>query len=267
MSTTIHRAFGIALLVAAAGVLGACGEGAEEAEVASTEELSTRLEEIQTKSADLEGLRQEIEEAKEAIVELEAVPENQRTPDQSEELQTLTQRVDELQGQVQQRYEGLQNDLSEFLNLALNEHPEAAETKAGLDLYSREAIVTAHETVEASGNYPKAIENLETAQGYYRAANLEPLGDLEEEITRFDDWRYVTEERFSQVEDGMTEAEVSEVLGVPYYLNQQEDPERGITYWKYAKRNGGAAVVYFDEDGEVYNTDWEAIPASRVVED
>ena len=65
----------------------------------------------------------------------------------------------------------------------------------------------------------------------------------------------------------MTEAEVSEIVGVPYYLNKQDDEERGITFWKYPRRNGGAAVVYFNKKGVVYNTDFEAIPASRVVEE
>ena len=44
-----------------------------------------------------------------------------------------------------------------------------------------------------------------------------------------------------------------------YYMNVKKDEKRGITFWLYPKRDGGAAAVYFDKKSKVYSMNFEAV--------
>ena len=90
--------------------------------------------------------------------------------------------------------------------------------------------------------------------------------ELEERIALYDDWRFITQERFDEIKKGMTKDEVREIAGVPYFQNIQVDEERGVETWLYKKREGGGAAIYFKTNNDkVYATNFEAIK-TKVVE-
>ena len=121
--------------------------------------------------------------------------------------------------------------------------------------------------VAQSGDYKKAVEQLDSANSYFTSIGLEPYQSLVEHIAHLSDMRFITQERFDMVEKGMTKDEAKAIVGVPYYQNIQEDQKRGIETWLYRKRKGGAAALYFKmKTDKVYNKNFEAVK-TRVVTD
>ncbi len=100
---------------------------------------------------------------------------------------------------------------------------------------------------------------------YYQAANLQPYAPVVEKIKEMESWRFITQERFDKIQKKMTQDEVKQLAGVPYMRNIREDKERGVTFWLYPKREGGAAAVYFDKKNLVYQKNFDAV-TTKVVE-
>jgi outer membrane murein-binding lipoprotein Lpp len=245
-----------AVILAVIMLAGGCSSGPSEEELA----LAAMQEQAQAINAAYETLtqqRNDLEAAKTTIAEIEGMSKRERTDEQTQQLEELTAKLPELQEGIDAGYNDVQEKLADFLYVALNDFPAAPETQEGLRIYAEEAIFNAEDTVMKSGNYKKGIETMLNAKEYYEAIGLEPLAALVDKIAEYDDWRFITNERFDQVNRGMTPEEVKEVIGVPYYKNIRENPNKTIT-WIYQRREGGAAAITFNK-GKVYHTKFDAV--------
>jgi hypothetical protein len=134
-------------------------------------------------------------------------------------------------------------------------------------IYADEAILVADDMVAKAGDYKKAIDHLGNAESYFTAAGLTPYHPLVAKIAELDDWRFITKERFDEVEKGMTKEEVADTVGQVYYRNIQETPSKGVETWLYKKREGGAAAFYFKiKTQKVYDKNWDAVTVRAVEE-
>jgi len=176
-----------------------------------------------------------------------------------------TQRKGQLEAEVKAASQELdkvftedQNLLTSFLNTALNEAPQAQETREGLKLYAEDAMLNARDYMDEAGDYAKAIELLETAQSYFAGISApvpQELTNLLEEAKKL---RYITKERFDQVQKGMTKAQVKAITGTPLALNVREEEVKGrkVTIWLFRSENKDIASFYFDDKGKLYFKDW-----------
>jgi hypothetical protein len=247
------------VLVVIGAVLCGCSRGPSEEEVkkAQLEEQYTSIQQLNT---DLEQTRSELAQARSRLAELEAIPANRLSDEQKDEMATIQARIEELQAAQDTTFDELQAKLADFLNLALNEFPEAEETIKGLEIYSKEAVGYANDAVTQAGDYKKAIDHLYGAVGYYEAIGAEPYPPLKARLEELEEQRYITKERFEAVKNGMTKEEVKEAVGTPYYANIREDKQKGVEMWLYPKREGGAAGVYFRMKTEkVYGKNFDAV--------
>lgn len=73
----------------------------------------------------------------------------------------------------------------------------------------------------------------------------------------------MSEERFAQAEEGMTQDEVRETLGQPNLSNIRTFPEDNVEAWFYAvDAQGSAAAVWFRERGgemTAYKVNYEEV--------
>jgi hypothetical protein len=255
------------VLVATLGLVQGCSRGPSEEElklVAFQEQYATLQQQVDA----LNQLRSEIDLAKLSLAELEAIDERKRTDEQKAEIEELAAKIESLTVNGETAFEEVQSTLADFLFVGINDYPESAETAAGLKVYSDEAILVAEDMVVKAGEYKKAIDHLRNAEGYFEAAGLPPDQPLVDKIAILDDWRFVTEERFALVKNGMTKDEVVEAVGPVYYGNIQVSDAKGVETWLYKKREGGAAAIYFKmKTGKVYNKKFDAVAATTVVND
>lgn len=258
---------GCVVLVAVIGLAQGCSRGPSEEELklaAFQEQFAAVQEQYQA----LVEMRAEIEAAELRVAELEATAENKLTDEEKAELEELQGRLETLESERDAAFETVQGLLADLLNVGINEYPDSPETAEALVMYSDEAILVADDMVEKAGDYKKAIDHLSNAESYFDAAGLTPYHPLVAKIAELDDWRFITEERFDQIKNGMTKDEVADVAGQVYYRNIKEAPDKGVETWLYKKREGGAAAVYFrTKTDKVYDKDWEAVPAASVASD
>jgi len=256
---------GVAVLVVV-GMLSGCSRGPSEEEL-KLQQLQEDLGTLQEQHQVLQEARSDLVEAEATLAELEAVPERQRSDEQKAALTELPATIEGLNVSKDEAFESVQSILADFLNLALNEFPQEPITIEGLKVYSEEAMVIADETVAQSGDYKKAVNQLDVARSYYESLDLTPYQPLLDRIAALEDIRFITVERFDLVQKNMTMDEVKEIVGVPYYQNIQVDEKRGVETWLYRKREGGAAAIYFKmKTGKAYNKNFEAVK-TRVVTD
>jgi hypothetical protein len=249
----------VLIVILVSGFLTGCKKGPSEEEL-KLAELQQQFATIQQESDALMQARADLAAAQTTVAELEAIGERKRTDEQKQLLDEAKASLDELMTAQDTAFETLQAGLAEFLNVALNEFPQAPETKQALDIYSREALLVADDIVHKAGDYSKASDQLQGAVMLYEQVGLEPNPDLVAKIKSFDEWRFITQERFDAVKNGMTKDEVREIAGVPYYANIQTDTAKGVETWLYRKRDGGAAAIYFKIKGEkVYGKNFEAL--------
>jgi len=247
------------IVILVSGFLTGCKKGPSEEEL-KLAELQQQFATIQQQSDALAQARADLAAAEATVAEIQAIDEKKRTDEQKQLLDEAQASLDELSTAQDTAFEALQGSLADFLNVGLNEFPEAPETKQALDIYAHETKVVAEDMVRKAGDYSKAMDQLQGAVLLYEQVGLEPDPTLVESIERFDDWRYITQERFDAVKNGMTKDEVREIAGVPYYANIQIDTDKGVETWLYRKRDGGAAAVYFKIKGEkVYGKNFDAV--------
>lgn len=247
----------IAILVG--GLFVACQKGPTEEEL-KLAELQQQFAAIQQQSEALAQARADLAAAEATIAEIEAVEEGKRTDEQKALLDEARAAVDELATAQDTLFEQVQQSLADFLTDALNEFPQAPETKQALDLYASEAILVAQDMVRKAGDYSKAIDHLNNAAALYEQVGLEVLPALPEQVDELESWRFITQERFDAIKNGMTKDEVKEIAGVPYYGNIQTDKDKGVETWLYRKEDGGAAAIYFRmKTDKVYGKNFDAV--------
>ncbi len=213
------------VLVALAGVflltLISCGPSEEEVKAAA---LAEEWAALQVKQSDLMELRGE---AAEALVS---------------ERQGLESQVNDAADAFAERLVTFINEYAGFEG----EEP-LPEVKAAIGLKSIEDIELAREYVAKGGDYAKAIDIL-------RGALIADPGNaaLEAELRAAEGLRFMSEERFSAVEKGMTEDEVRALLGQVKPQNVRDYKEQNAVAWFFPKEGGAAAAVFFREkDGQL----------------
>jgi hypothetical protein len=237
-----------------------CQGGGEGEQTVSKEELVQQLAGMTQGYDALQQARQELEALRSELAELEATPEATRSPEQQARFEELQAEVASRDTANAEAYDDLQTKLASFLTIALNDFPQAPETLDGLRIYSEEAMVYAADAVAKAGDYKKAIDQLEMARGLYEQIGQPVYQPLEERIAQLDDLRFLTQERYDEIAKGMTEDQVKEIAGTPYYRNVKEDPEKKVITWLYPKREGGAAAIYFKMDNrKVYSKNFDAV--------
>jgi hypothetical protein len=257
--------YGIAILVVI-GFVSGCSRGPSEEELAQAA-FEESLAAMQQQYEALNQARADLAASEATVAEIEAIRERDRTDEQKTELEALPATIAEQSAARDTAYDTVQATLADFLNIALNEFPEHPATAQGLNMYSDEAVLIAEDTVAKSGDYKKAINQLDAANSYYDSIGLPPYQPLVDKMAELDDMRFITQERFDLVKKNMTMDEVKATAGVPYYQNIQVDEKRKVETWLYRKREGGAAAVYFKTTNKkVYNKNFEAIKL-KVAED
>ncbi len=233
-----------------------CGQAKKQQEKQQTQLQSQSLEITKSYEA-LVAARKKVADEKAALEELKKIRKHKLTAEQKQQLSQLPGQIKADEQDVANKYDDVQTKLATFLNFALNNAPKAPETAAALKIYSDEAINNAETAIREAGDYKKAIETLQTAVGYYESAGLTPYKLLKDKMKLYDQMQYITKDRFDAVKKGMTEDEVCQTAGYPYYMNKKH--EKGIDFWMYPRRDGGAAAIYFNRHHTVYSKRWNAV--------
>jgi hypothetical protein len=135
----------------------------------------------------------------------------------------------------------------------------APELATAIRMKSSEDLLLAREYIDRAGDYAKAIDILASARTV--DPDNEELAVAQAEAERL---RYMDEERFSRIEEGMTAEDVRAELGQVKQQNVRQ-PESGQVVWLYPRQDGAAAAVFFraGRDGvlEVDDTNFEAVPS------
>jgi hypothetical protein len=232
-----------------------CGKGS--AKKGTTFDLKGEFAKVKAARQELVAARQALDQTKGQLTELQA-----KSRLTSEEQQKKTQLEADLKVAQTKFDDAFSNDqatLSGFLNTVLNDEQlrNTPEAREALQLYGEEAVRNADDFIQVSGDYRKAIDLLETAQGYFEYVKAPVPEDLKETLAKAKDMRYLTKDRFDKVKKGMTEDQVKEVTGIPFYANVRENEVKGrkIVSWLFNREDGGVAGIYF-EKGKVYATNW-----------
>ena len=244
--------------------VGACAERDPESDPARLAEW----EWLQEAEASLKELRDRQGELNHEILEV-AQTLRQGDAEAAARLEELEAEVEELDEKI----EDLADEFGHRLVMFINEDPirsghEPTELqRAALRMKSDEDIALAQEYIDKGGDYRRAISIIEAAR------SVDPEYErLQEELERVQALRFMSEERFEQVERGMTKQEVRALLGQVNLLNRQEYPgdDRDVLAWFYPTAPGGAAAgVWFEKDRStglyrVYRRDFDALdPANR----
>jgi hypothetical protein len=122
--------------------------------------------------------------------------------------------------------------------------PASPALQQAIRMKSDEDIEVAQEWIERGGDYRRAIEILETQRP------ADPVyARLQQALSRAQEMRYVTAERFGHVQPGMTGAEVRATLGPVNLHNVLRRPAERVEAWFYP-RVAGRAGVYFRYDAQ-----------------
>lgn len=232
--------------------LAACGGPAEEDRGRQTQAVAAESE-----WAWLTRARRELDQKREALARARAeIRQAGKDPAAAPAVKTLALDVRTRSEEFRRRLLGFIND-----NPPAVGEKAAGRTLEAIRLKSDEDILVAREHVEEGGDYRRAIDIYEAALAV-DPENPKLLQALENARSR----RYMTRERFSQVQEGMTADQVRTLLGAPNVNDVREYPHRGVTGWFYARdARGGAAAVWFETRGKgrvVYQADFEALPPS-----
>lgn len=249
-----------ALAVAAALTLlplTACSTGDDEAAVAQAER-STRLEQLEQQQQELQQVRQELADLEERLAQAGAGDPPEGEAADPTELRTQIEQKD---AELTDKAGALNEALTEFINAdpPIEGEPIPEVTAAAITMKVDEDIVLAREYITEGGDYARAISMYDNILAY--APEHPNVLEAKAEAERL---RYMDEERFSQVEEGMTEAQVEEILGKTNPRNRRSFDDVGRAAWYYPKSPDGdaASVMFRERNGrlEVYDTNWNAVP-------
>jgi len=233
--------------------MSACGGG--EKKGASTFDAAAELAKVKQARSTLDTARNELAAVRNELAGLAA--KARLSSEEQARRADLELQVKALEGRFDDAYNADQTALASFLNVALNDLPDAPETREALRLYAEEAVRNAEERIAKAGDYGRAIDQLTTARQYFEAVKAPVPPALQSAIDQAISMRYLTRERFDLVKKGMTEADVKLVAGTPFYANVRESEVRGnkIITWLYTRDDNEVAAIYFQK-GQVYATKW-----------
>lgn len=254
-----------------------CGPSEEEMAAQENEAHQQRLAELQAQYDALQAKRAEVKELK---AELAATPEEGEETTEAEGADQggdetaieegaedpaarLEQLEDEVRTDSEELYSAVGNFLNEDVPMLQGEEPTEIQ-KAALRIKSAEDMVLAREYIVEGGDYKRAIAI------YQAALDVDPDNTaLQEALTEAEAKRFMTEERLSQVKNGMTQEEVREVIGRPIHYNIRDYEQGGktVTAWYYPKNEeGAAAAVWFRQrrgEPQVYRVDFNAVEGKQ----
>lgn len=241
----------------------ACGPSQEEQLAAARADGLKALEDAK---AALDAKRQELAQLRQELADLEDAAESAEEAAEGEEVDAearaaeLESSIAQLQEETAAEADELTSAIVEFINQdpPIEGEPLSETQQAAIRLKSAEDMLVAREHIQKGGDYRRAIDI------YQQALLVDPENeDLQAALEEAEANRYMTEERFAQVRKGMSESDVRETLGTPFYRNIREYPDRGVIAWFYAtNEDGAAAAVWFrGEEGEreVYQTKFDAV--------
>lgn len=231
------RRFGSVVTIAVvmtALALAGCGPSQEEVKAAAQQEALASIDEAK---AALDAKREELAELRAQLRELteaEAV---------EEDLAELQSRVAEMEEATVDMADEFNTKLVDFINAdpPLEGEPPTESQLKVIRLKSEEDLILAGEHIDKGGDYRRAIDI------YEAALRVDPDNErLLEALAAAEDNRYLSQERFAQVQKGMTRDQVRGALGQVNLRNIREYPERDVIAWFYpTNESGDAAAVWF----------------------
>jgi len=257
MSSKLNRRALAALLVLAV-VAFACG-GSEEDTTAEAA-MQAEFESIQQLKLELDGLRQQYAEL--AAAEAEPTGGEDASGDEPAGGEAAPgMSAERLEAQIGSAFEALQAAIGRYfaeVDPLIEGDPPNERHLALLRVNSDEAMINAREHIRQGGDYRQAINIYNTAL----------LADPDNEklvaaLAEADAMRYMTEERFSVVKNGMKQSEVHALIGIPHYANRRNFEDERVVAWYYpVDPQGSAAAVYFQAKGDdlvVYKHNFEEV--------
>lgn len=241
-------------------LMGACGSAEDEA----AEGMAAEVAALQDQKSALDAKRAEVKSLKEQIAAAAEAPE-EVTVEEGEEgeeaapAEDLSAKLDALKGEEEMMSESYMTALVGVLNSAnmIEGEPIPEPVLQVIRMKSAEDMMIAGEYIWEGGDYRRALEILDTA------LMLDPDNpDLQAARDQANADQYMTEERFAQVQKGMTPEEVRALIGTVNRHNLREYADKNVTAWFYRREDKGAAGVWFEEkNGEVksYRVDFNAI--------
>lgn len=236
-----------------------CSGGDREAAVEV--ERQARLAEIEQHKRELDAAREELARMKERLRqgragELpagEAVDEAELQADLRQKDAEITAMAEDVNAELT----GFINELAEQGAVAPGE-PLPQVMQRAIALKAEEDMTLAREFITEGGDYARAIDM------YRSILTFAPDDErVQAALAEAERMRYMDAERFAQVQTGMTQAEVEEVLGPANLRNRREWPDQGIVAWYYPKSDQrDAAGVWFrqrDARWVVYRVDFDAV--------
>lgn len=134
----------------------------------------------------------------------------------------------------------------------------------------RAATLFAREKIRLGDSYMNILSRYDRAVSMYRSAlYVDPDNEeAKQKLALAESRRFVDAERFDRIDNGMSESDVEQIIGLPRvdWIRQKIEPGHVYTVWIYPRHDGGAAAVYFD-GGVVYHRNWDASPAPMTVEE
>jgi hypothetical protein len=259
MRTNLGHSGALALgtLALVGALVSGCGAGEQQKQDAARAEKWAAIELSRDALTDL---RRQHDELASQVAALEEGGEPAADSPPLEELVTQASAIEE---RIVKDADMLMSEVVTYINEA--EVEVGAETPAdvlnAIRVKSAEDLEIALDYVAKGGDYSKAQSIIESS---LRIDPDNPL--LQEKLAWVKEWRYVTEERFAQVKNDMTQAQVKELLGPTNASNTREfDGQRvGWFYPKDPEIHGArtAAGVYFQKKSDrwlVYQSNWEAV--------
>jgi len=260
----------ILMIVGVMAVLGlavACsgGDGAgdqEAAQQARLTELRAQRDALMTTREEIAALRERLEMAESGeMAAAGEVAEGEATePVEPVDPVALQAEIDQKDADLTSQMEQFNADVVAFINdsAPVQGEPVPDVLMQAFALKASEDILLAKEYITQGGDYARAIQIYEDILAF------DPNNaEAQEALAWAQDMRYMSEERFSQVEKGMTMDQIEKIVGVVNLRNRREFPERGVIAWYYAKNvDGEAAAVFFRKRGDdyvVYKADFNAV--------
>jgi hypothetical protein len=229
-----------ALAAALAGVT-ACGPSEEQLAAKADQARQEEMAALRQEKQDLDRLRAEARELLQQIESDESAEEAAEAGAPSPE--DLQAKLDQLQQEIETKSTDLYNHVVEFINTdpPVEGEPRTEVQIEAISMKSDEDMLVAQEYIDKGGDYRRAISI------YEDALRVDPDNPaLQQALAEAQEMRWMTEERFSAVKKGLTEAEVRDLLGQPNLYNVRDYEDRGVTAWFYPKdESGAAAAVWF----------------------
>lgn len=240
---------------------GACS--GEDEKAAAEAERESRLAEIEEQKQALDTARNELVTTAERLRQAEsgALPAGEEV-----DAAGLRAEIERTDAEITTAAENLNAALTNFINevaqqVSIGPGEQLPEVmQRAIALKAEEDMTLAREFITEGGDYVRALDMYGAILAY------DPENQrVRDAIAEAQAMRYMDRERFSQVRNGMTPAEVEQLLGTVNLRNRRDYPDQGIMAWYFPKSAArDAAGVWFRQRGnrwEVYRIEFDAVGA------